>query len=312
MLSLTVTEKRPLAEDILELVLSPADGDIVPGFSAGAHVDLHLGDDLIRQYSLTNPGDTPDAYRVAVARDTNSRGGSVFVHDSLLVGQEIEVSEPRNHFPLHEEARLHVFVAGGIGVTPVLAMIRHCEAMGQEWQLVYATRSPDRCAYRDELLSYGKRVQFHFDSEAGGPLDVPAILPEQHMGTHIYCCGPEPLMHAVKDATDDWRQGHVHFEWFSADSEAQSGENEEFEVILDSSGKRLTVPAGKTLLEVLRDNGVPIASVCSEGVCGTCETYVLSGDIDHRDNVLTDEEKESNEMMMVCCSRGRGEIVLDL
>lgn len=312
MLSLTVTEKRPLAEDILELVLSPTSGTILPGFSAGAHIDLHLGDDLVRQYSLTNPSDAPDAYRVAIARDANSRGGSKFVHDNLSIGQEIKVSEPRNHFPLNEEARRHVLIAGGIGVTPVLAMIRHCEATGQDWQLIYATRSSDRCAYRDELLGYGERVHFHHDSEAGGPLNVPKTLPEQRVGTHIYCCGPEPLMHAVKDATENWSQGHVHFEWFSADSETQSSENEEFEVILDSSGKRLAVPADKTLLEVLRDNGVPIASVCSEGVCGTCETYVLSGKIDHRDNVLTDEEKESNEMMMVCCSRGRGEIVLDL
>lgn len=312
MLSLKVADKRPVAQDILELVLSADVGGALPGFTAGAHIDLHLGDNLVRQYSLTNPGDAPDCYRVAIARDANSRGGSVFVHDTLTVGQVIDVSEPRNHFPLHEEARFHVFVAGGIGVTPILAMIRHCEATAQDWHLIYATRNPDRCAYREELLSHGDRVTFHFDSETGGPLEVAAVLPQEKVGTHIYCCGPEPLMHAVRDATADWAKGHVHFEWFSADSDTQSGENEAFDVVLDSSGKRLTVPADKTLLEVLRENGVPIASVCSEGICGTCETYVLSGDIDHRDNVLTDEEKDSNEMMMVCCSRGRGELVLDI
>jgi len=309
---LTVSEKKPLAKGILELVLSPMSDTILPGFMAGAHVDLHLGDDFIRQYSLTNPSDAPEVYRLAIARDMKSRGGSEYVHDILSIGQEIKVSEPRNHFPLDEEARRHVFIAGGIGVTPVLAMVRQCEATGQDWHLIYATRSPDHCAYRDELLSYDKNVQFHYDSEAGGPLNVSQILPEQSVGTHIYCCGPEPMMHAVKNATEDWPQGHIHFEWFSADSQAKSSENEEFDVVLDSSGKRLTVSADKTLLEVLRNNGVPIASVCSEGICGTCETYVLSGEIDHRDNVLTPEEKESNEMMMVCCSRGRGEIVLDL
>lgn len=312
MLSLTVTEKKQLAEDILEVVLTPSDGVQIPGFVGGAHIDMHLTEDLIRQYSLTNPGDAPDCYKVAVALDANSRGGSVYVHDTLAVGATIPVGEPRNNFPLNEEAHIQYFIGGGIGITPMIAMIRHCEATRQDWRLVYATRSRERCAYHDELKAFGDKVVFHFDADSGGPLDVPGILPEQHVGTHIYCCGPEPLMHAVKDATAEWPAGHVHFEWFSADSETLDGENEEFDIVLDSSGTRLTVPTDKTVLEVLRDNGIPIASVCSEGVCGTCETYVLSGEIDHRDNVLTDEEKESNETMMVCCSRGRGELVLDL
>lgn len=311
MLSLTVTAKTPVAEDILELELSPDAGVRLPGFVGGAHIDLNLAQGLTRQYSLVNPGDMPASYRVAVARDANSRGGSVYVHDTLKVGQRLDVSEPRNNFPLNEEAHLQVFIGGGIGITPMIAMIRHCEALGHNWRLVYAARSPARCAYYEELKTFGDKVIFHFDSEAGGPLDVPSILPEHHVGTHIYCCGPVPMMNAVKDATIDCPKGHVHFEWFSADHSAES-ENEAFDMVISSTGKKLHVPAEKTALEVLRAAGIPCASVCSEGVCGTCETYVLSGEIDHRDKVLTDEEKDSNEMMMVCCSRGRGEIVLDL
>lgn len=312
MLSLNVVAKTVVADDIIELAFSPDEGVVLPGFTAGAHIDLHLGDDLVRQYSLTNPGEAPGQYRVAVARDANSRGGSVSVHDKVRIGQKLDVSEPRNHFPLDETADQHVFVAGGIGVTPILAMIRHCEATNQNWQLIYATRSTARCAYREELASHGDKVRFHHDDQAGGPLEIATALPAPHQGTHVYCCGPEPLMHAVKDATGDWKNNHVHFEWFSADSATPEGANAEFEIVLSKSGRRFVVPADKSALEILRENGVPIASVCSEGICGTCETYVLSGEIDHRDNVLTDEEKESNEMMMVCCSRGRGEIVLDL
>lgn len=311
MLSLTVKEKTPLAEDILELVLAPDDGVQIPGFVGGAHIDLHLTEDLARQYSLTNPGDEPDCYRVAVARDANSRGGSVYVHDTLEVGTRIDVGEPRNNFPLNEEAHLQVFVGGGIGITPMIAMIRHCEALRHDWKLIYAARSRARCAYYDELAAFGDKVTFHFDDEAGGPLDVVAALPPRHVGTHIYCCGPVPMMNAVELATGDWPKGHVHFEWFSTGGEDE-GDNQPFDMIIESSGTRLHVPADKSALEVLRDAGIPCASVCSEGVCGTCETYVLSGEIDHRDKVLTDEEKDSNEMMMVCCSRGRGEIVLDL
>ena len=311
MLSLTVTAKTPVAEDIVELELTPEPGTQIPGFVGGAHIDLHLTEEMSRQYSLVNPQDKPGCYRVAVARDANSRGGSVYVHDTLDIGQTLDVGEPRNNFPLNEEAHLQVFIGGGIGITPMIAMIRHCEATRQDWRLVYAARSRERCAYYDELSEFGDKVTFHLDEDAGEPLDVPAILPPEHVGTHIYCCGPVPMMNAVEQATADWPKGHVHFEWFSADSD-QDAENEPFDMVIDSSGARLHVPADKSALDVLRDAGIPCASVCSEGVCGTCETFVLSGEIDHRDKVLTDEEKDSNEMMMVCCSRGRGEIVLDL
>lgn len=311
MLQMTVTAKTPLAEDILELVLSSTDGAPLPGFDGGAHVDLHLAPDLVRQYSLTNPSTTPSDYRVAVARDGASRGGSRFVHDALAVGATVTVSAPRNHFALAPHAKRHLFIAGGIGVTPILAMIRQCEAEGRPWSAVYATRTTARCAYRDVLAGYGARVAFHFDDQADGPLDVRAALAQADRDTHLYCCGPKPLMQAVREFTADWPAGQVHFEWFSAETTETAGD-QAFDVVLNRSGRRLTVPADATLLSVLRDHGIPIASVCSEGVCGTCETTVLSGEVDHRDAVLTDEERDSNQMMMVCCSRGRGDIVLDL
>lgn len=312
MLTLTVIEKKPVAIDIVELGFASPPGVQLPGFAAGAHIDLHLGPDCIRQYSLVNPSDCPEHYRIAVARDANTRGGSSFVHDQLQVGQTIEASEPRNHFPLVANAREHVFIAGGIGVTPILAMIRHCERIGYRWTLNYATRSRQRCAYASELELHGDRVCFHHDDISGGPIKVEAALPEPAPGRHLYCCGPEPLMRAVHEATASWLPDHVHFEWFKADSSGTNTLDESFEIVLGRSGKRLTVPASKSVLQVLRENGVPIASVCSEGVCGTCETAVLSGDVDHRDKVLTEIERKSNATMMVCCSRARGEIILDI
>lgn len=316
MLWLTVTKRIELAEGIIELTLEPTEHVRLPGFSAGAHIDLHLGDDLVRQYSLTRPAESPSAYSIAVAHDANSRGGSAYVHEILKIGQIVGVGGPRNHFPLAKEAREHVFVAGGIGVTPILAMIRHCEARWQNWRLIYVTRSRARCAYYNELATHGEKVRFHHDEETGGPLDIVAAIPQSQLARHIYCCGPQPLMSTVRNAVADWPKANVHFEWFSNNGDGNwntsEGENQPFEIVLNRSGERLTIPPDKTILEVLRENGVPIASVCLEGICGTCETSVLSGQIDHRDTVLTDNEKASSKTMMVCCSRGRGEIVLDL
>ena len=300
-----------LAEDIRCLTLIRPDGCELPSFAPGAHVDLHLGNDLVRQYSLINDGaNAPRSYQVAVARDPHSRGGSAFVHDRLTEGMEIQVSAPRNHFPLVEDANHYVFIAGGIGVTPIYAMVRWCVAHGKSWQLAYATRTAGRCAFRDQLQEFSQ-ARLHHDDENKGVLDLTPYLEAPAVGTHLFCCGPQPLMTSVKDATANWPTGSVHFEWFSAPA-IDSPSNQPFEVVLNRSGQRLLVRSDQTLLAALREAGIPIASVCTEGVCGTCETAVIAGEIDHRDQVLTEDEKAAGATMMVCCSRSRGTLVLDL
>ena len=309
---MTIKRIETIAEEIKELTLVPNDESQFPDYSAGAHIDLHLGEDLIRQYSLTGFG-AANEYRIAVGLDANSRGGSKSVHDDLREGMNINISAPRNNFELTPEGESYLFIAGGIGLTPLIPMIQWCEANKKNWRAIIAARSASRIAYREEIQKHGDRIQWHHDDEnEGKPLEVKTCLGEYSADNHVYCCGPTPLMEAVRDATDTWPSGNVHFEWFSADPELDNAENEPFDIVLDSSGTKLHVPADKSVLQVLRDNGVPVASVCSEGICGTCETYVLSGDIIHRDQVLTDDERESGEIMMVCCSRGRGELVLDL
>ncbi|MBS0530269.1 MAG: oxidoreductase [Proteobacteria bacterium] len=311
MIALKISRITTLAEDIRGLTLVRPDGGELPSFAPGAHIDLRLSDDLVRQYSLINDGaKAPSCYQVGVARDPHSRGGSAFVHDHLSKEMEIRVSAPRNHFPLVEDARNYVFIAGGIGITPIYAMARWCAARGKSWKLAYATRTAGRCAFRDELRAFGQ-AHLHHDDEGKGVLDLAPYLETPAVGTHLFCCGPQPLMTAVKDATANWPVGSVHFEWFSAPAAASTA-NEPFEVVLHRSGQRLSVRSDQTLLAALRDAGVPIASVCAEGVCGTCETPVIAGEIDHRDQVLTEDEKATGKTMMVCCSRSRGTLVLDL
>jgi ferredoxin-NADP reductase len=311
MMALKISRIRDLARDIRCLTFSRPDDRELPSFAPGAHVDLQLGDDLVRSYSLINDGaNCPLCYQLAVARDPHSRGGSTFVHDCLTEGMEVQVGAPRNNFALVEDAKHYVFIAGGIGITPIYAMLRWCVAHGKSWQLAYATKTAERCAFRDELSEFS-HVRLHHDDEEKGVLDLTPYLDGPPAGTHLFCCGPQALMASVKDATVNWAAGSVHFEWFSAPASAR-GPAEPFEVVLNKSGQRLLVQSDQTLLSALREAGIPIASVCAEGVCGTCETAVISGEIDHRDHILTDEEKAAGATMMVCCSRSRGTLVLDL
>lgn len=284
-------------------------------FSAGAHLDVHVPGGFLRQYSLCNDPKETHRYVIGVQRDAKSRGGSQRLHDTLKVGDTLPIGGPRNNFPLREEARRHRLIGGGIGITPIMAMLWRLVAIGADWHLDYCAREPARTAFLERLrrAPFAGRVDFHFDG--GDPtkgMDMKAALARQEAGEVLYCCGPTGLMDAVKAASAHWAPGTVHFEYF-VNKELDAGLNAAFQVRIASTGAVYDVPADKSILQVLREHGHDMDSSCEEGICGTCATPVKEGDIDHRDAVLSDEEKASNRWMMVCCSRARGgTIVLDL
>lgn len=312
-----VKQMRHEADTVLSVVLETLDGSELPHALAGAHVDLILSGDLRRSYSLTREIDGGPACTVAVHRDPNSRGGSSFVHETLRVGDKVRMSRPRNNFPLDEDAELSVLIAGGIGITPILAMVRRLTAKGRRWKLHYAARSRSAAAFCDavERLAHASdskgTVVYHFDDEQNGSLiDIAAIL-SADPSAHFYCCGPEPMLAAYEQAARDVPRQQVHIEYFSASEEAARDGG--FDLVLNRSGKTLHVEPGKTILDVLIANNVSVPFSCSEGVCGTCETRVIEGRPDHRDMILTDEERTKSETMMVCCSGSKSaRLVLDL
>ncbi len=300
---------RQVADDVVELTLAEPGGQTLPPWTPGAHVDLLLGDDLVRQYSLCSSPAEPSTYRIAVLRAPDSRGGSVAVH-ALAEGATIRIRGPRNNFPLSSSPR-YVFVAGGIGITPLLPMIEEAEAAAADWQLWYGGRTRASMAYLPELEKYADRVTVVPQDEAG-LLDLDAILGEPDPRALVYCCGPEPLLAAVEERCSDWPHGGLHVERFAAKQVAHDGVDESFEIVLQRSGLSLTVAPDATVFQTLRDAGVSVLGSCLEGICGTCETGVLEGEVDHRDSVLDPDEQAEMDCMMVCVSRCRGNrLVLD-
>ncbi|MCW2793517.1 MAG: phthalate 4,5-dioxygenase reductase subunit [Nocardioides sp.] len=311
-LSLVVAQTADVADALRILVLRRPDGADLPPWTPGAHVDLELGG-LVRQYSLSGSPTERRQWRVAVLREPESRGGSAYVHDKLGVGDEVEVRGPRNHFPLVPSPR-YVFVAGGIGVTPLLPMLAEAQAAGADWRLDYGGRSRSSMGFVDELVdAYGDRVRLHPQDEVG-LLPLPEILrptPE----TLVYCCGPEPLLQVVEAACVGWPSGSLHLERFTPKDLGARDEAVGFQVELAHTGVTLDVPPDRSVLSVLEEAGVPILSSCTEGTCGTCETGVLGGEVDHRDSLLTAEEQAADDVMFVCVSRARSgcpRLVLDL
>ncbi|WP_410632208.1 PDR/VanB family oxidoreductase [Amycolatopsis sp. cmx-4-83] len=297
-MNLVVETKETVADDVVRLTVRAPDGGPLPSWEPGAHVDLELPGG-VRQYSLCGRPEDTSAYQVAVLREPAGRGGSAYVHDELAPGHRVRVSEPRNHFPLVPAER-YLFVAGGIGITPILPML---ERAG-DWQLVYGGRTRSSMAFTDELARYGDRVTIRPQDE-DGLLDLAGLPVEP--GTAVYCCGPAPLLTAVE------RLGleNLHVERFTA--EPDDGPRTAFEVELAGSGRVLAVPADRSILDVVEEAGVTVLSSCREGTCGTCETGVLGGTPEHRDAVLTDAEREESEVMMLCVSRARSpRLVLDL
>ncbi|MCE3554355.1 PDR/VanB family oxidoreductase [Pseudonocardia sp. RS11V-5] len=311
-LDLVVEKRETLADGVVQLTLRDPAGADLPAWEPGAHVDLVLTGELTRQYSLCGDPAERSVLQVAVLREPAGRGGSAHVHDVLAEGDAVRVRGPRNHFALVRAPR-YLFVAGGIGITPILPMVAAAEAAGADWRLVYGGRSRASMAFRDRLEEqHPCRVDVRPQDETG-LLDLAALLDEPAEGTAVYCCGPEPLLAAVEERCAAWPAGSLHLERFTPRAGADDGPREAFEVELAQTGSTLTVPADRSILEVVEEAGVGILSSCREGTCGTCETGVLEGVPDHRDSVLTAEEQAENDAMMICVSRScSARLVLDL
>jgi vanillate monooxygenase ferredoxin subunit len=315
-LTLTILRKREEAQDIASFELARADGAPLPAFSAGSHIDVQVPGGLTRQYSLCNDAAEQHRYRIAVLRDPASRGGSVAMHDALHEGDLIHISEPKNHFPLHPAARTLLF-AGGIGVTPLWCMAQRLAAIGADFTLHYCTRSPERTAFRQEIAdsAFAARVQFHFDS--GPPeqkLDLQTVLATPDADTRLYICGPTGFIDYVVGTAKarGWSAERIHLEYFGAAPPGAVGDTA-FDVKIASTGKVYTIPAGRTVVQALADQGIEILTSCEQGVCGTCITRVLEGECDHRDLYFTPDEQARNDQFTPCCSRARSRtLVLDL
>jgi len=306
---LVVERHETAADGVVVLELRDPAGTDLPAWAPGAHIDLAPAPGVVRQYSLCGDPADRSVWRIAVLREPDGRGGSQAVHDKLREGDLVEADGPRNHFPLVPAPR-YLFIAGGIGITPLLPMMAAATAAGMEWRLDYGGRTRGSMAFRGELSSaYGSKVSFHPQDETG-LLDLDAILADEPMDTPIYCCGPEPLLAAIEQRCAG---RPLHVERFAPKEQGEPVRAESFEVELARTGRTLTVPPGQSILRVVEEAGVEVLWSCTEGTCGTCETAVLGGEVDHRDSLLTPEERAANDTMFVCVSRAAGpRLILDL
>lgn len=313
-MQLRITEKRVIAKDTYWFVLEHPDGTALPKFEAGAHVTMKMPNGVNRPYSLCGDPENVNRYEVAIKREAAGRGGSVSLADDANVDDWIEVSSPINAFSLDAKAKSFLLVAGGIGITPMRAMLKQLQSEAMRgFKLIYLTRDHESTAFLDELRSdaWASRVLIHHDQgDAKQAFDLWKLLEKPVSGCHVYCCGPKRLMDEVKDMTGHWASTAVHFESFGADAQVQENDRE-FTVALAKTGKTVRVGAGQTLLNALRGEGVVVSSSCESGTCGSCKVSLLEGEADHRDWVLLDDEKSQH--IMVCVSRACGtHLVLDL
>lgn len=300
------------------------EGGELPAFTAGAHVDLYFRDGRVRQYSLASDPRERRRYVFAVQREENGRGGSKAIFDMVHVGRELSISAPRNNFPLSPDARHHLFLAGGIGITPIMSMIRHLEATGGRYTLHYSTRTRARTAFQEELSpleAQGKVRLYHDGGDPTRGLNIAETLKGRADGTHLYYCGPSGYMAAIKAASAHWPARAVHCEYFTApagdlagpvaDGDADSAIGVGFQVRINSTGTVYDVPNDKSIATVLRENGIDVPTSCESGLCGTCRTRYLAGTPEHRDHILSEEEKIRD--VLICCARSRTPmLVLDL
>jgi len=299
------------ARDINLYEFVGVDGRPLPDYSAGAHIDVHLANGLVRQYSLIDLSDDRTRYVIAVKREAGGRGGSKFLHDSARVGASLKISAPRNNFPLDEGAGHSVLIAGGIGVTPIFTMWKRLVAIGRPVEFIYSCRSRSDAIFLDRLES-DATVTMSFDDENDGRfLDIATIVGRCPDDTHLYCCGPGPMLSAFEAATADWPAEQVHVEYFSARAEQAPAGG--FVVELARSGMTIPVENGQTILEAIIAAGIDAPYSCEEGVCGACATAVIDGTPDHRDSVMTPAERQENKKIMICCSGSKTpHLVLDI
>ncbi|MDT2006126.1 oxidoreductase [Rhodococcus opacus] len=307
-----VIGKDALADGVVAVRLADPDGGRVPAWDPGSHIDIIIDESTVRQYSLC--GDPADdiCLTVAVLREERGRGGSRWVHDSLQVGDLVSIAGPRNNFSL-EPVRSYLFVAGGIGITPLLPMLRAADAAGADWRLLYGGRTRASMAFADDLVArHPDRVDLRPQDECG-ILDLAAALDAADDSTDVYCCGPEPLLQAIENECRHRSGVTLHVERFAAKQRPADAVDGTFEVELRQSGKTITVDANETLLDAVLHSGVDAAFSCREGTCGTCETAVVDGIPDHRDSILTEDERSENDCMMICVSRScTPKLTLDL
>jgi ferredoxin-NADP reductase len=306
-----VTAIRPVAVDVLCYELAAADRRPLAPFTPGAHIDVHAPSGQVRQYSLCSDPGQAARYAIAVKKEACGRGGSLSMHGNVEVGSALGIAGPRNFFPLAQDAGTSLFIAGGIGITPIYAMIQALAAAGRPWELHYGARSEAHAAFYPEIraLPHGRVVPWFSETPT---LDARTLLAAAPDGTHLYCCGPDGLMKAVAAAAAHWPEGRVHFEYFAAPVTAWPA-NQPFEVVLERSALTLQVPADRSIVQVVREHGIDVQTACEEGVCGTCETRVLAGEPEHRDVLLSPAEKAASCSMMICVSRARSpKLTLDL
>lgn len=311
-LELLVKQMTLEADGVLSVTLVHPKGDPLPGWTPGAHVDLRLHGSLVRQYSLCSEPTDATRYTVAVLRDQAALGGSEYIHETLRPGHRLQVVGPRNNFPLLPAER-YVFIAGGIGITPILTMARAAESAGAAWELWYGGRRRESMAFLDELARYGDKVHALPENEYG-LLDLEGVVGTRRDGTLVYCCGPEPLLTAVEQAMADWPPGALQVERFKAKKiQVPSGGDQPVTVECARSGVTVEVGPATPVLDALEQAGISVPSSCRDGICGSCETRVVEGAPDHRDSVLSDAEHAAGKSMMVCVSRARSSrLVLDL
>lgn len=317
MIEVMVSQRRSEAEGICSFELTAVDGSPLPPCEPGAHIDVHLANGLIRQYSLCPSHEQVGRYLIAVLLEPTSRGGSAAVH-ALQVGDRLRIGFPRNHFPLQADALRSVLLAGGIGITPVLSMAEHLAARGADFVLHYGARSAARMAFAERLRKAPVAAQVHLHLDDGPPeqkLALDQALGPVTPGTHVYVCGPGGFMDWVLDGARraGWPEEQLHREYFAAPTRPQDEEDGAFQIQIGHGGAIYTVPTGRNVLDVLIEHGIEVPVSCEQGVCGTCVTRVLQGQPDHRDSYLTEQEQAANDCFTPCCSRALSSLlVLDL
>lgn len=306
-----VRSTRLASSTVKEVVLEPVDGEKLGAWEPGAHIDVRMPDGMERQFSLVGDPSDLSTYRLGVLREPAGRGGSAWMHDYAEVDVELEIRGPKNTFALRPAESYHL-VAGGVGITPLLPMVRQLAAEGREWRLTYLGDSRESMAFLDELEPYGDRVT-EWPKDERGSWDVVSACSDWPQGAAMYACGPERLLLALEAASDGWPSGSLHLERFLPKELPDDIESAAFEIELAQSGQVHEVPPDKTVLAVVEETGIFVPSSCREGTCGTCETVIISGEADHRDSILSSEEQEANEVMMICVSRAKSRrLVLDL
>ena len=312
LIEVRLTAIRYAARDTHLFEFRRPDGKPLPAYEPGAHIDLHLPNGLVRNYSLIVAKPDPATYTFGIKRDPASRGGSRYIHDELRVGKTVKISAPRNNFPLKEDAAHTVFLAGGIGITPIWCMVQRLAELGRSWTLYYSCRSRADMAFLDALEGMsGPQLPFRRRERRASSSTSPASSAPRPKDAHLYCCGPTPMLKAFESATASWPREQVHIEYFTP--KAVPAKKGGFTVELARSGQEFFIPEGRSILEVLLDEGVDVDYSCELGICGACEQRVISGEPEHRNSILTEEEQAENKRVMICCAGCKSDrLVLDL